>query len=582
MNKNHLFSVNYDELSQDNANLIKTEVAKSYAAVSTMSMTKNRNNKEVYLFSLSSVQNAKIVILNEENDNSVVITPTEVAPAQFELSPFFIEELIRSVLGDADRYLVIETDADFSIRNAVSVPAASREEVFIPRFFYGLKDNVKEALPKDRQIVHIFKEKPKFLPAFPDDPDNLRLIARLEEDMCYYVYMYQLADETLCIYDENLNMSGEEKTVSTRAGTRANIQFYLTGNLTGLAYTATLYALNTWSARLEGTVPIDIRVDSVSSLPSGVLGRSYTQPHYWYSPTQTWYCASLGNQIAGYNANPSTYDIRLEINSTFSWFYGTTGYPSGSEVDWITVLLHEISHGLGFSSLVQSDGSYAYVTSSGTPSGTAYPSIFDRQLYDASGANLPTLNQSQRAALIISDDLYSGRPSSNLLAANNLFRVKMYAPNPWSSPSSVVHWDTSVTFTTFMIPGFGYGFRVTSINIREVAIMRDMGWKGSPPFYIAPTPGDYSGGSTTYANSSGYASFYVYAYATLSFPNSYVWSAQFYGQCNRWYLWPSYDRADISVYLDPGHSGGTLRIECGMYIGGTIIGTAFYYLEVLP
>ena len=55
----HLFSVDYGDL-RVNANLIKTEAAKFNTSASTMSMTKNRNNQDVYSFSLSSVQNTNI------------------------------------------------------------------------------------------------------------------------------------------------------------------------------------------------------------------------------------------------------------------------------------------------------------------------------------------------------------------------------------------------------------------------------------------------------------------------------------------------------------------------------------------
>ena len=81
-----------------------------------MQTARNHNNRDVYSFSLSQAQNTRIVILNEKTGRSVVITP-EGTPAQFELSPFFIEELRQGTLGDTDRFLIVETDADFSVRS---------------------------------------------------------------------------------------------------------------------------------------------------------------------------------------------------------------------------------------------------------------------------------------------------------------------------------------------------------------------------------------------------------------------------------------------------------------------------------
>jgi len=464
----HLFSVNYNELSQENARRVNEQITRSMILPAPLT----RDTKGEYGVSLSTVQNTKVIILNEETGNNVVITPTKEAPVQFRLQQFFIEELKRSVLGDANRYLIIEAEADLSVRSAASV-AKVTEEIFIPRYLYGPKEDVKEALPKDRQIIHIFKEKPRLIPAFPNDPENLRYVAQLEEKMSYYVYMYRLPDGTLIIYDEHFNPSAEKNQTTTNRGT--NLPFNLSGNLNTQQQTATLHAITLWSVELAGTVPVDINIMFLSMSP-GVLGSSYRQPHYWNPVTQTWYSSALGNQLAGYNVVPGMRDIRLEMSSNFNWNYLKTP-PSGSQFDWITIMLHEITHGLGFSTLIGSNGAYVYTTSSGSTANTSFPGIYDRQLYQGtSGTNLPDLNQTQRASLVVSNNLFSGRPGSHLLAANGGTRVRMYAPSTWAGGSSVTHWDNSVTFPTFMKFSASQGFRLHTINQREIAIMRDMGW----------------------------------------------------------------------------------------------------------
>ena len=478
----HLFSVSYGDLSQTETRQIKEQFARS--GISIMPLTRSAENE--YAISLSSVQNTKIIILNEETGKNVVITPTEDAPVQFRLQSFFIEELRQSAMGDADSYLIIETDTDLLVRSAASF-WVQPTKVFIPRYFYGQKEDIKEALPKDRQITNIFKEKPRLIPAFPDNPENLRYIAQLEEEMNYYVYMYKLPDGTLCIYDEHFNPSVEENEVraSTRAGT--NLQFNLSGNLDTQQEAATKYACDLWAAELSGMVPIDIDVYSVYMNNYSTLGRTHRQPHYWNPTTETWYCSALGNQLAGYNFS-NLRDISIEMNSTLSWFYGITGSPTSNEYDWITVMLHEITHGLGFSSLIYWDktgnnnGRFLYTTSSGFGTFTDDPGIFERQLYQGTTGNtcLADLNQNERKILVESNNLYAGRPSSYLLAANNGNRVKMYAPSRWEDGSSVSHWDNSINFTTFMKHLINKEFRCVVINAREIAIMRDMGWEIPP------------------------------------------------------------------------------------------------------
>jgi hypothetical protein len=102
-----------------------------------------------------------------------------------------MEELKQSVLGTADRYLVLEATSNFSVKNVASV-ATSTEYAQLPHYLYGKKENVKEALPQDRQITKILKQKPQLISAFPDDPEFQQYIEQLEEEMSYYVYMYKL------------------------------------------------------------------------------------------------------------------------------------------------------------------------------------------------------------------------------------------------------------------------------------------------------------------------------------------------------------------------------------------------------
>jgi len=465
----HLYYLNYNDLSQENAKYLKTQIAN--LDVLPLSMKRSNDNKDVYPIEISSIQNTKIIIFNEKNGNNAVITPVEDSLTQFQLEPFLIEELKQSVLGDAERYLVFETCSDFSVRNVLFI-SNSRENLFLPRYFYGKKGKQQEALPQNRQIVHIFKEKPRYFPAFPDDPENLRYIAQLEEEMSYYVYMYRLPDSTLCIYDHHFNKEENEKEIKRGS----NLQFNLTGNMSTQAQTATLYALDIWSDQLGGTVPVDINVDHIN-MGGGVIGGSYQQPNYWNAANQTWYCSALGNQLAGYNVVPTQYDIRLIMNTQINFYFGSTGNPIGNQIDWITVMLHEITHGLGFFTLCGSNGAYSYTASNGWNYGTVFPGIFDRQLFQGTtGDCLTELTQSQRQSLIVSDNLYAGAPSSFLLEANGGTRVKMYAPNPWQPGSSVSHWDWDVTFATFMKYAIIYGFKLHAIGTRKIAIMIDMGW----------------------------------------------------------------------------------------------------------
>jgi len=477
-----LFSVKQNGFSQEKVAQLTAQIEKS--DVSTLSLTKNNESKDVYLMTLSSVENSKLIILNEQTGANVTITPVNQSITEFQLTPFFIEEMKQSVLGVADSYLVMETTSDYSVNSTVSV-SASNGEVMIPHYFYGAKENVKEALPKDRQIIGIFKAKPKLIPAFPDDAELMRRIAEKEEAMSYYVYKFKLPDGTLCTYDEHFNGDGKQ---TQNSASRGPLQFALTGQMTSTERTATEYALSLWSKELAGVVPIDIKVDLIDMGDPYILGCSYDRPFFFNPQTKTWYPITLWNQLVGYNAS-SLNHIKIEMNSGFSWYLGTDGNPSYSQCDYVTTMLHEVNHGLGFAdNLFYNDGypqynghfywysedmEYIYIGEEGDDDD---PNAFCRQLFQGlSGPCITELTASQRVALVTSGNLYAGRPGSKLLEANGGSRVKMYAPNPYQPGSSISHWDDYSPFSTFMEHATD-GSAYHTIGSREIGMLLDMGW----------------------------------------------------------------------------------------------------------
>jgi len=289
--------------------------------------------------------------------------------------------------------------------------------------------------------------------------------------------MFKLPDGTLCTYDEHFNPDIKEN----KSSVGNNLVFDLSGTLTAQQRTATEYALDLWSQQLAGTVPVDIQV-SFTSLGAGVIGTSRVMQEFFDNGTytdspNTWYTSTLWNQLVGYDATSSK-DIQITMNSNFSFYLGLDGNTPNSQCDYVTIMLHEVTHGLGFSQICQSDGRYLYSLGNGYASYTNYPGIFDRQLYQGTtGSCLTDLTQSQRAALVISNNLYAGRSGSNLLETNGGTRVKMYAPSTYSGGSSVCHWDNSVSFPTFMKYAIAYGASLHTISTREIGILLDLGWK---------------------------------------------------------------------------------------------------------
>jgi len=456
-----LFSIHYNALSIENVTQLTHQITRS--EISTLSLTKNNGNKDVYVVDFSSVENTKIIIMNEETGNNITITPEEAWHAaslqhtEFQLAPFFIEELKQAILGEASRYLIMETYPDFSVKNIASVSTATKVDVYIPRYFYGKKENVQEAFPENRQIIKIYKQKPRIIP----DPEYQLDIAQLEEEMSYYVYMYQLPNGALVTYDEHFNP--DNKKALSSVGNF--LEFNLSGTLNPPQRLATEYALELWSEQIAGTMPVNIEVN-FWALGAGVIGMSFFPPCFMDGETgeaETLYPAALWKQLKDYSASEE-WDIFIVMNSEFGFYYGLDG-NSENRIDYVTIMIHEVTHGLGFGSQCHRNGVFFY----------DYPVIYDRMLYQGlSGPCFTELSESEREALLISNNLFAGSPNSKLLAANGGVRVKMYAPTSYSGGSTAHHWDTGVTFPTFM--KYAYFSPLHTFNTRKIGMFLDMGW----------------------------------------------------------------------------------------------------------
>jgi hypothetical protein len=251
------------------------------------------------------------------------------------------------------------------------------------------------------------------------------------------------------------------------------------------AQAAFQYAANQWSALLNGTIPIKVHACWRTNLPFGVLGQaSHDWVHAWNFTGEpiadSWYPTAMADQLQGSDTNPTEYDIDTAFSSTFPWYYGTDGSPGGSKVDFVSVVMHELGHGLGFDGLV-TYGSYCGGSNYGCWGlGSGYPGVYERFTETGSGQQLISAFPNNSAALgsqLTSNNLYFDGTYAN--AANGGTRPKIYAPNPWSGGSSYAHLDYDTFHNTpnmLMIYALSYGESAHNPGPVTLGIFQDMGW----------------------------------------------------------------------------------------------------------
>jgi len=214
--------------------------------------------------------------------------------------------------------------------------------------------------------------------------------------------------------------------------------FLITFNtVPSLARPAVQAAVDIWSENFASTVPINVNVKWGSSSSYGVLASASAKNNFSNfngAPDKTLYYASaLANALAGRDLDPTSPEIEISITSNAPWYYGTDGNCPARSFDLVSVILHEMGHGLGFVS-----GNY-YEPFSGFGR-VDQPTPFDAYAQLPDGRRLADMpSPSLEAGKAMTSGLvWSGE---NAVKANNGIKPKLYTPSTYEPGSSISHLD---------------------------------------------------------------------------------------------------------------------------------------------
>ncbi len=262
------------------------------------------------------------------------------------------------------------------------------------------------------------------------------------------------------------------------------------------------YAADIWAPLITSPVPIRIGANFSSSLfcdgNSAVLGAAGpTTVHRDFigAPlNQTWYVQALANSLNGSDLEPSENDLEAEFNSDIGspgclqnsgWYYGLDANPPGNQIDFASVLIHELGHGLGFLSLVSlssgtkffnfNDAYMVHLEDHTTSKSFAQMSNAER--FNASRKE-SDLHWTGANVVFGGASLASGRHPSG--------HVEMYAPNPAQPGSSVSHFSDEVAPNELMEPSYTGANHDVGLALELLA---DLGWNVSIPTVDAIAPG---------------------------------------------------------------------------------------------
>lgn len=252
-------------------------------------------------------------------------------------------------------------------------------------------------------------------------------------------------------------------------------------------------AAQVWASFLDSTVPTNVsaQFNSISPCSSsgGVLGSAGTfNVHRNFANaefTNTWYHAALANKRAGTDLNTTNAEIRAQFNTDVDssclggstrFYYGLDNATPSQRINLFVVVLHEIGHGVGFSSFV--DGTTG--TFLGNP---ASPDIYSRYMFDiTTNKHWYQMTDAERlASSTNNNNVYWDGPSVRLASGNltsgfqaGTGRVALFTPNPYQGGSSVSHFSTAAFPNLLMEPSITSGLPINLDLARQ--LMRDIGW----------------------------------------------------------------------------------------------------------
>ncbi|MEZ4710875.1 MAG: GEVED domain-containing protein [Caldilineaceae bacterium] len=189
------------------------------------------------------------------------------------------------------------------------------------------------------------------------------------------------------------------------------------------------------------------------------------------------YPMALANAITGVDQNGAAVEVVATANAAVAWDFCTVGCTvAAGRTDFVSTMVHEVLHGLGFS--------MSFDQSQDDPSVGVYsdpPAVIDDYVIQtAGGAKLLDLPNNS-AALLSAMQAGSGAIAyngPNTLAVNGGATPFIFAPNPFQQGSSMSHWDDDhpTNLGRMMNSATGDGPSARVVDAITLMVLKDIGW----------------------------------------------------------------------------------------------------------
>jgi hypothetical protein len=243
------------------------------------------------------------------------------------------------------------------------------------------------------------------------------------------------------------------------------------------------YAVSIWEDLIYTPVTINIKA-SWESMNGNVL--AIGKPNQFYQNfdgalvPDVYYPVALAEKLSGKEiTGAESPDITCSINKNIAWYLGIDGNTPETKYDLVTAVLHEITHGLGFSGFFKAENGTGLFNNNSN-----LPSIYDYYIFNYNNQRLADNNNFIRPSNELLAQLTSQKlnfHSCKEATVGTTAAANLYAPSMWMEGSSNYHLnqsDYSNDDKNGLMTAYKYkGEAIHTPGDVTLAILSEMGWK---------------------------------------------------------------------------------------------------------
>ncbi|QGY44092.1 T9SS type A sorting domain-containing protein [Maribellus comscasis] len=244
------------------------------------------------------------------------------------------------------------------------------------------------------------------------------------------------------------------------------------------AETAFLYAVSIWESILSSPVTIHI-IARWDSLDNSIVSESRPALNFRTfeaAPVaDVYYPVALVEKLLAEEVNPGKSDIICNFNENMPWYFGTDGNTPSTSYDFVTSVLHDIAHGLGFYGFFKDENGMGYLDNANN-----LPSIYDYLVFNDLNQQISNKVLFESPSVELHEQLTSNKLKlnhTNIVSDDRETLDWIYSPDEWVDGSSIYHFKESTNRNQLMSFEIKKGEAIHHPGETTLKVLSEIGWE---------------------------------------------------------------------------------------------------------